>query len=103
MNEEDIQFLIMIRDHVKERPNVAAHISDYVQSGLEQHIDNLYARLSDMETIALIACSKKFDGSEELIIDKIESIKNKTSFKWDGFIEDIKRSISDRKNNNGKN
>ena len=93
MNEEDIQFLMMIRDYVKKRPSVAAHISDYVQSGLEQHIDSLYERLRDMETIALLACSKRFEGSDELIIDKIESIKNKTSFKWDGFIADIKQTI----------
>lgn len=97
MNQDDINFLLMIRDYVKNRPEVAAHIADYAQQGLNDHIDSLYTRLGEMETIALVACSKRFDGAEELIIDKIKSIKHKTCFKWDGFLEDMQGIIDKRK------
>lgn len=97
MNQDDINFLSMIRDYVQNRPEVAVHIADYAQQGLNNHIDSLYAILGDMETIALVACSKRFDGAEELIIDKIKSIKHKTCFKWDAFLEDMQRIIDKRK------
>ena len=86
MNQEDLMFLYQIKEYVKKRPEIAAHIGDYAGEGLREFAHNQRCFALDMETIALAAASKKYKGRAELILQKLEKQKCNLGFDWKNVI-----------------
>jgi hypothetical protein len=85
-NNHDV-FYQYIQDYVKEYPECAAYISDYVSKGISLALDESQRRAADMEVIALVAMQKKNKNTDSIIKSKLETWRGKTSFNWDSILE----------------
>jgi hypothetical protein len=86
MNQEDLMFLHSIKEYVKKRPEVAAHIGDYAGEGLREFAHDQRCFAIDMETCALAAITKKYKGRAEIILQKIKKQKHNLGFDWENII-----------------
>jgi hypothetical protein len=87
MNNHDV-FYQYIQDYVKEHPECAARVSDYVSRGISLALDESMQRAADMEVIALVAMQKKNKNTDSIIKSKLETWRGKTNFNWDSILED---------------
>ena len=87
MNNHD-NFYQYIQDYVKEYPECAAHVSDYVAKGISLALDESRQRAADMEVIALALMMKKNKSTERIIKSKLKTWRGKTSFNWDSILRE---------------
>lgn len=90
MTNED--FLTLVTGYVKQNPEVSAHIASAVEKGISEALHETKQRASDMEAALAVALSRRYKNHDELIIQKLEKWKNKTSLCWENTIDIIKKS-----------
>lgn len=83
MNAEDMRFLDSVRQYVASNPRVAAHVATYAQAGLQEALNDAYARAADMEIALVCAMSPKMRQSKSIILDKLKKWEGHTSCRWD--------------------
>ena len=77
------EFLAFVRSYVAANPDVAAHVANHSQAGLNEALSKAYERAADMEVALVAATSKRFKGAEQVILDKLGKWKGQTSCRWD--------------------
>jgi hypothetical protein len=82
------EFLAFVRSYVAANPDVAAHVANHAQTGLNAALSKAYERAADMELALVAATSKKFKGADQVILDKLEKWKGQTSCRWDWLTSD---------------
>jgi len=91
MTDIQYRFLQSIESFVQIDPEIAPYISDYVAKGLKKALDESNERAADMEIVASIMMyKKKWKGQDELVMDKINKWKYKSSLNWDGLLKETK-------------
>lgn len=85
-------FLKGVELYVKANPEVAAHIASHVERGISSALQETRERASDMEAALSVAIAKRYKKRDELILQKLEKWKDKSSLNWTNTINDIKCS-----------
>lgn len=87
MNEKDVAFLYGVKNYIKDNPQVAAYVSDFVAKGIEETLKENLERAADMEVALAVAIEKRYKGREDLILSKLYKWKDKAAIRWDRTIE----------------
>lgn len=77
------EFLAFVRTYVEAHPDVAAHVANYAQAGLNAALAIAHERAADMEVALVAATAKKFKGADKVILDKLAKWEGRTSCRWD--------------------
>lgn len=81
------EFLAFVRAYVAENPQVAAHVANFAQAGLNEALSKANERASDMEVALVAATAKRLKGGDSVILGKLKKWEGKTSCRWDWLIE----------------
>jgi len=87
MNNNHAEFLYSVSRYIEKNPDVAAHVSDCVQEGLNKALKQSLERAADMEVVVAVLAERKYKGRDNLILNKLTKWKDKSSLKWDSLIE----------------
>lgn len=87
------EFLRYVFAYVKENPEVAAYVSDYVSAGITEARKEDLQRAADMEVVAALAIQKRYKDTDSIILDKLQRWSGKTSLKWDSTLELLEKQI----------
>ena len=83
-------FLAHVEQYVKDNPEVAAYIGEYVANGIRKSRAEALERAADMEVALSVAIAKRYNGRDTLILNKLEKWKDRSALKWDETIEMLK-------------
>lgn len=79
-------FLHSVERYVSTNPEVAAYVSDFVARGLDAARKEAMYRAADMETALSVAIAKRYNGREELILQKLQKWNGASALRWDDTI-----------------
>jgi len=98
MNLKHIEFLEHVKNYIKKNPDCAAYVSAYVEEGLNHHIDDLNTQIIDTETALLYAIETKLlKDDPDFLIEKLNSIKDKSKLNWETKINKLEKKIKCKK------
>ena len=73
-------------------------MSAYVEEGLNHHIDDLNTQIIDTETALLYAIETKLlKDDPDFLIEKLNSIKDKSKLNWETKINKLEKKIKCKK------
>ena len=84
-------FLSTVKLYVRKDPEVAAFISDFVQQGLKDRLDEMRQHAADMEIALAILAEKRYKQSDNIVLEKLKKWNGKTFIKWDWLIERLEK------------
>lgn len=87
MNSDDQHFLAMVTAYVETHPEVAAHVANHVQEGINLALIKAHERANDMESALVVACSKRWPDRISFIKNIINKWEGKTNFEWKEFLK----------------
>ncbi len=97
-NEQRRQmFLASVVSYVESDPEVAPHIFKHVEAGISYALEMARKGMCDMERALFALASKKFNGSEQFMIDILKEHNGKAHLKWDWLIEELTNKINKNK------
>jgi len=82
INQEDMNFLLNVRDYVSKHPDVASYVAQYASFGVGDAMSEARRRANDMETVAFMAMSKKIKPDHPFMQETISAWEGKTSLNW---------------------
>ncbi len=80
-------FLHLVSSYIKQDPEAAAHVADYVQAGLREALQESRERAADMEVIVATLVERKYKGADELVLSKLKKWQGKTSCEWGWLVD----------------
>lgn len=72
-------FLQYVKQYTENDPEISARIPEAVQAGIRDALAKSQERAADMETIVATLASRRYKGSDDLILDKLNKWDGKTS------------------------
>ena len=82
------QFLIVVEEVIGAHPDWAVDLDEAARRGLLDRLHQEQERACDMETVAVVALSKRFKNKDnELARNKLEKHKDHLNYRWDWFLE----------------
>lgn len=91
MSDDLAQFLSLVAQFCKRNPEAAPHVASAAQHGVEAALQESLERAADMEVALVAALSPKMKkDSSQLIRDKLEKWKGRTSIRWDWYTDKTK-------------
>jgi len=91
------QFLLSVQQYVKDNPESAAYVSEFVANGIDASRRSALERAADMEVALCVAIAARYQSRDEIILSKLEKWNGKAALAWDGAIELLKSKIGARK------
>jgi len=88
-NEERAWFFKLVQTYISKDPEAAAHVATFVQEGLSQALRESNDRAADLEVALAILASRKYQGSEALVLDKLKKWEGRTALRWDWLIQKL--------------
>jgi len=89
MTEDDYKFLCSVTEYVRENPHVCAHVATFAQKGIDLNIERIQESRCNMEVALATALSRKYEGADEFIKQKITACGDNVSLEWKWFtVED---------------
>jgi hypothetical protein len=79
-------FYASIKAYIRENPEAAAHVADYVQAGLNRALDEARTRAADMEVALAVALGGRTKPNP-VALDKLRKWQGKTSLEWGWLLE----------------
>lgn len=92
-NNDHTLFLNYIKNYVESNPEVAPRVSECVQIGLTNKLNDLKQQTVDMEVALVVSLERKTKNSNTIILDKLKKWKDKTFLKWDDWINDLEEKV----------
>lgn len=87
MNDQDLQFLGLVKEYVNKNPELLPFIVNYATQGVLEKNKELSKLAVEFETIAVAACAKRWHNDRLMFIkQKLELVKDKTSMCWDWLL-----------------
>jgi hypothetical protein len=90
-------FLLSIQAYVKEYPEVAGNISDFVVKGISEARREDMERAADMEAALLFSVTKNMKDKDSFILGKLNKWKDKSVCNWTSTIEMLERKSNKEK------
>lgn len=90
-------FLLSIQAYVKEHPEVAGKISDFVVKGVSEARREDLERAADMESALLFSVTKNMKDRDSFVLGKLNKWKDKSTFNWISTIKKLERKINKEK------
>lgn len=90
--EKRAAFLSMVLAYIKDDPEVIGQMFDIVSRGIRENLEESRERAIDMETLLVIASSRKLAkgfGGNPAIKEMLLKWKDKTSFRFDTLYETV--------------
>ena len=78
-------FYASIEAYIRENPEAAAHVADFVQAGLTQALDEARSRAADMEVALAVSLPRR--KPPPVAIQKLRKWQGKTSLDWGWLLE----------------
>lgn len=91
------KFLLSIQAYVKEYPEVAGNISDFVVKGISEARREDMERAADMEAALTVSMCKRFKQQDSIILAKLKKWKDKSAFEWSSTIEMLEGKVNKEK------
>lgn len=82
-------FMVLIRNYIKQDPEAAAYVSDNVQQGLREALQESRERATDMEIVAATLAERRYKGSDGLVLSKLKKWEGKSSLEWKHLISKL--------------
>jgi len=89
--QKHMEFLTYVQMYVEKHPEVGAHVSEFVAKGIAASRQEAMERACDMETALAVALATRYNGREELILQKLNKWKDRASLRWDSTIEMLQK------------
>jgi len=83
------QFLSYVSNYVRQNPEIAAKVTDFVQHGLNQALNETRERAIDMEVALVAVTAKRFKGADGLLLSKLKKWEGRTSVNWESLIAEL--------------
>jgi len=80
------QFLAMIESYIRNDPEAAAYVSDYVAHGLNASRKEALERAADMEVALSVMIAQRYKGRNALVLEKLRKWNGKSALCWDDTI-----------------
>ncbi|OIO69028.1 MAG: hypothetical protein AUJ56_08005 [Zetaproteobacteria bacterium CG1_02_49_23] len=92
ITQDDHAFLAYVEKYIKDRPEVGAHVADFVSRGIELSRKDQVAKSADMEVIIsfLLRGGKLKDADKEFVSAKLEKWNKLCSLNWDSLLTEWK-------------
>lgn len=91
-NPEIDAFLREVSAFASKYPAVAPRIVDAASLGVAKALEEAYERAADMESACVaLSVKRNSDWARDLLRQKIEKWKGKTSINWDWFLKEVKK------------
>ena len=87
------QFLELIKEYIKQDPEVSAYISDHIAQALRESRKEVMARAADMEVALAVMVASRYKGKEELVLDKLRKWNGKSALRWDDVIKRLETKV----------
>jgi hypothetical protein len=89
-----------VHQWVMENPSSIGIITRAIADGAKDYAESTRKERVEWEIIASMVMEKRlFDGNENFLAEKIESMKETNSIKWDHMIEKLREKHATRKAN----
>lgn len=86
MDLKHMAFLQQVQEYVEKYPEVGAYVSDFVARGIEASRMEAMHRAADMEVALTVALAKRYNGREDLILQKLNKWNGRSAIRWDETI-----------------
>jgi len=92
ITQDDHAFLAYVEKYIKDRPEVGAHVADFVARGIELSRKDFIDKSADMEIIiSFLLRGGKLKGSDkEFIAAKLEKWNKLCALNWESLLTEWK-------------
>lgn len=81
-------FYAAIEQYIRDNPEAAAHVADFVQAGLTQALDEARSRAADMEVALALSLNSQRSKLNEILLSKLRKWQGKTSLEWGWLLKE---------------
>ena len=92
MTEQEILFLVTVRDTCKANPEMVAKVVDAASTGLRNRFDEMRKLSADIEAVAMLAMARRTKDINKALLAKLKQINGKSFVNWDSDIAKLEKT-----------
>ena len=91
MTEQEILFLLTVRDTCKANPEMVAKVVDAANSGLRDRFDEMQKLSADIEAVAMLAMARRTKSIDKALLAKLKQVNGNSFVRWDDEIVKLEK------------